>query len=196
MVCPSEYHSTIKEEAHFFLKQQQQHVPSSALLVSEGDDGLFSTSATSCYSCSSLNLQVPSILSENKRYCYQFPFCNNSTNREHDPDIAISMRSGKEKRNRGGSISTTQTSLSTIMSRRTSSISKRINTRRATITKLEFCESVVQGVICKFGSKCAFAHSESELQFTTLRERAEAGLIDILTYRTRPCLDHVMTGSW
>lgn len=191
----SEYHSTIKEEAHFF--QTQQHVPSSALLVSEGNDGLFSTSsATCCYSGSSLNLQVPSMLSEKKRYCNQFPLCTNITNREHDTDNATAMSSGKEKIICGASISTTQTSISTIMSRRTSSISTRINTRRATLTKLELCESVIQGVTCKFGSRCAFAHSDSELQFTTLRERAEAGLIDIRTYRTRPCLDHFMTGSW
>lgn len=62
--------------------------------------------------------------------------------------------------------------------------------------KLEMCESVVKGLDCVFGAKCTFAHSESELQMSTLRERAEAGLIDITTYRTRPCLHHVMTGGW
>ena len=62
--------------------------------------------------------------------------------------------------------------------------------------KLEMCESVFKGLDCEFGLKCTFAHSESELQMSTLRERAEAGLIDITTYRTRPCLHHVMTGGW
>jgi len=62
--------------------------------------------------------------------------------------------------------------------------------------KLEMCESVVKGVDCVFGAKCTFAHCESELQLRTLRERAEAGIVDIMTYRTRPCLYHVMTGGW
>jgi hypothetical protein len=62
--------------------------------------------------------------------------------------------------------------------------------------KLEMCESILKGVDCNFGSSCTFAHCESELELTTLREREKAGLIDIMTFRTRPCLDHVMTGSW
>jgi len=183
--CPSDY-----QEEHFL----KQHAPCSAFpsLISEGDGGLFATSATCHSCCSSLTLQVPSILFERKRYCYQYPFCANSNNREHVPYPATTppMTSRKGQRNCG-----TASSISTIVSKR-KSISTRISTRRATITKLEICESIIQGVECRFGSKCAFAHSESELQFTTLRERAEAGLIDILTYRTRPCLDHVMTGSW
>jgi len=62
--------------------------------------------------------------------------------------------------------------------------------------KLEMCESILKGVDCNFGSSCTFAHCESELELTTLREREKAGLVDIMTFRTRPCLDHVMTGSW
>lgn len=62
--------------------------------------------------------------------------------------------------------------------------------------KLELCQSTLKGVTCPFGKMCNFAHHTSELELTTLRQRAEAGIIDIHTYRTRPCIDYVMTGSW
>jgi len=78
-------------------------------------------------------------------------------------------------------------------SRPTSSRKKR---KKKMHLKLEMCESILKGIDCNFGSKCTFAHNESELQLTTLREREDAGLVDIMTFRTRPCLDHVMTGSW
>jgi hypothetical protein len=62
--------------------------------------------------------------------------------------------------------------------------------------KLELCQSTLKGVTCPFGKMCNFAHHTSELELTTLRQRAKAGIIDIHTYRTRPCIDYVMTGSW
>lgn len=64
------------------------------------------------------------------------------------------------------------------------------------IVKTELCRAILEGKSCKFGDKCNFAHTEDELKFRTLLERHEAGLIDKDTYRTRPCLDQIMTGDW
>eukprot|EP00557_Chaetoceros_sp_GSL56_P003263 CAMPEP_0176499002 /NCGR_PEP_ID=MMETSP0200_2-20121128/12665_1 /TAXON_ID=947934 /ORGANISM="Chaetoceros sp., Strain GSL56" /LENGTH=229 /DNA_ID=CAMNT_0017897333 /DNA_START=470 /DNA_END=1159 /DNA_ORIENTATION=+ len=63
-------------------------------------------------------------------------------------------------------------------------------------TKLELCQSILKGIPCPFGNTCNFAHHTSELELTTLRQRAMAGMIDIHTYRSRPCINYVMTGSW
>ena len=63
--------------------------------------------------------------------------------------------------------------------------------------KIEMCKSIMQGEVCQFQDKCKYAHSRNELSHQTLVERRDAGLIgDLTTFRTRPCLDHVMTGSW
>ena len=64
-------------------------------------------------------------------------------------------------------------------------------------SKIEMCKSIIQGEVCPFQDKCRYAHSEHELSHQTLVERRDVGLIsDLTTFRTRPCLDHVMTGSW
>jgi hypothetical protein len=68
--------------------------------------------------------------------------------------------------------------------------------RMPSTRKLELCQSTLKGITCPIGKMCNFAHDTSELELTTLRQRAKAGIIDIHTYRTRPCLDYVMTGSW
>jgi len=62
--------------------------------------------------------------------------------------------------------------------------------------KIELCKNILLGNDCPFGDKCVFAHKEEELQLTTLKERHDAGLLDANTFRTRPCFDHVSTGSW
>lgn len=59
--------------------------------------------------------------------------------------------------------------------------------------KTEMCQNVYD---CKMGPKCHFAHNEEELRYKRVLERDKAGLIDAKTFRTRPCLDHVATGSW
>lgn len=63
------------------------------------------------------------------------------------------------------------------------------------IVKTELCRAILEGKPCRFGSKCNFAHHENELKYKTLVERHDAGLIDKETYRTRPCLDHIMVGD-
>ena len=62
--------------------------------------------------------------------------------------------------------------------------------------KQEMCQYILDGEVCPFGDLCRFAHREDELRLQTLLERHEKGLIDICTYRTRPCLHHVTTGAW
>lgn len=62
--------------------------------------------------------------------------------------------------------------------------------------KIEMCKNILLGKDCPFGDKCVFAHDKSELQLTKLKERHDAGLLNADTFRTRPCFDHVATGSW
>ena len=62
--------------------------------------------------------------------------------------------------------------------------------------KTELCQNFMTGKSCKYGRKCNYAHGHHELKLTKLKERHEAGLLDAATYRTRPCFDHIATGSW
>lgn len=67
---------------------------------------------------------------------------------------------------------------------------------RKTRLKTELCMHYEQGRPCPFGASCTYAHGEEELQLTKLVDLHEAGLVDQETYRTKPCLTWVMTGSW
>ena len=71
------------------------------------------------------------------------------------------------------------------------------DTGRKQRVKTELCMHYLRGNPCPFGSGCTYAHGEDELQMTKLMDLHRAGLIeDVDTYRTKPCLTWVMTGSW
>ena len=67
---------------------------------------------------------------------------------------------------------------------------------RKTRIKTEMCMHYENGRPCPFGADCTYAHGEEELQMTKLLDLEQAGLIDVETYRTKPCFTWVMTGSW
>jgi hypothetical protein len=67
---------------------------------------------------------------------------------------------------------------------------------RKTRIKTELCMHYENGRPCPFGSNCTYAHGEEELQMTKLLDLDAAGLVDVETFRTKPCFSWVMTGSW
>jgi hypothetical protein len=70
-------------------------------------------------------------------------------------------------------------------------VSKRVCSRvfwiHATIAAQPFCGS---------NTDCTYAHGEEELQMTKLLDLHNAGLVDVTTHRTKPCLTWIATGSW
>lgn len=63
------------------------------------------------------------------------------------------------------------------------------------LKKTQLCANFMKGLPCPWGNDCGFAHGESELRFQGLVAAAKEGILDIETFRTRPCLTHVATGS-
>ena len=69
-------------------------------------------------------------------------------------------------------------------------------TVKRTRLKTELCMHLQNGRVCPFGDSCTYAHSYEELRKTKLVDLQAAGLIDIETFRTKPCFTWISTGSW
>ena len=74
--------------------------------------------------------------------------------------------------------------------------SKEEDLNRRSRLKTELCFHYVNGTECPYGQNCTYAHGEDELQLTKLADLHHAGLADMQTYRTKPCLTWTATGSW
>ncbi len=64
--------------------------------------------------------------------------------------------------------------------------------------KTALCKNFESFGCCQYGDQCNYAHGFAELRGKTLGERQVCGMVggDVMTFRTRPCFDHVSTGSW
>jgi hypothetical protein len=68
--------------------------------------------------------------------------------------------------------------------------------KRRSKMKTELCSHFMRNGKCPYEDGCHYAHGEDELQHKTLGHLKDAGLVDVDTYRTRPCLSWVSTGAW
>eukprot|EP00978_Attheya_sp_CCMP212_P002163 scaffold4463_cov51-Attheya_sp.AAC.6 len=68
--------------------------------------------------------------------------------------------------------------------------------KRRSKMKSELCSHFMKNGKCPYEDGCHYAHGEDELQHKTLGHLKDAGLVDVDTYRTRPCLSWVSTGAW
>lgn len=66
--------------------------------------------------------------------------------------------------------------------------------QRATKMKTEMCQTILNGMLCKYGSACTFAHSIKEL--ATMGERQEKGKLDLSTFKRCQCFTQLATGAW
>ena len=86
--------------------------------------------------------------------------------------------------------------LGDLSSRKNSWSSREEDPVRKSRIKTEMCMHYENGTHCPFGANCTYAHGEEELQMTKLMDLHRNGLVDLDTYRTKPCLTWVSTGSW
>jgi hypothetical protein len=62
--------------------------------------------------------------------------------------------------------------------------------------KTVLCNYYKTGKACPFRSECLYAHGDDELKYTKLMAMENAGLVDVETFRTHPCLTWIATGAW
>eukprot|EP00550_Attheya_septentrionalis_P011756 CAMPEP_0198303878 /NCGR_PEP_ID=MMETSP1449-20131203/57113_1 /TAXON_ID=420275 /ORGANISM="Attheya septentrionalis, Strain CCMP2084" /LENGTH=887 /DNA_ID=CAMNT_0044006385 /DNA_START=658 /DNA_END=3321 /DNA_ORIENTATION=- len=61
--------------------------------------------------------------------------------------------------------------------------------------KTVLCNYYKTGKACPFRSECLYAHGDDELKYTKLMAMENAGLVDVETFRTHPCLTWIATGA-
>ena len=131
-----------------------------------------------------------------------FASCISSIDKSSPPD----RRSyADEVRNRKNTAAASTASSDNTTKNTTSTSSKqpkqdkfRDNPEKRNFIKTELCGTFPHVEMCIYGrqNKCNFAHSYDELRLKTMFERSDVGMLDIATYRTRPCFDFIATGDW
>ena len=146
---------------------------------------------------SSLSSSASSFCSVSPSPTY-FPFYRPpGTNHRDDtrsPRKSSGSYNASSKRRSSSSTTSSPSSVATAYS--TSTNRESDETSRKQRVKTEMCMHYSSGKPCPFGANCTYAHGEEELQMTKLVDLHRAGLIDMDTYRTNPCLTWVTTGSW
>ena len=61
--------------------------------------------------------------------------------------------------------------------------------------KTEYCKFFLQGLKCKYGNHCAYAHGDHELRVYKSNNLQKLGK-NADSFRLYPCLTYVSTGSW
>ena len=117
-----------------------------------------------------------------------------SLNRSHYSDDAYSSTSNSSSNN-----STASSRVSGSSSKKSCGAKQdkfRDSPEKRKLIKTELCETFPNVHECPFGAMCNYAHNYKELALKTLKERYDNGLIDINTFRTRPCFTFIATGDW
>ena len=122
--------------------------------------------------------------------------CSSPSTRQRFTPIWIQPRDANICRVLENSFDSRLSPLTDLASKKNARSSREEDPVRKSRLKTEMCMHYENGTHCPFGANCTYAHGEEELQMTKLMDLHRAGLVELDTYRTKPCLTWISTGSW